>query len=155
MSNYRILVNRTTAHISGSSINPNAAAYTMNRCSAITRGNLAQTGKAIENAADAIKAAGQARAKVCRNCLKAVEADVAAEAAYTERLVNSLTPATEGHDLGEVDITAAPVVSAVVLPQGVTMDEATRVLSGPIKHMIALYESGLAVLTDEGDLVLR
>lgn len=50
-------------------------------------------------------------------------------------------------------VTEAPAVTAVALPVGVTMDETTRVLSGPIKHMKALYESGTAVIRD-GDLVL-
>lgn len=50
-------------------------------------------------------------------------------------------------------IVETPAVTAVVLPEGVTMN-ADRSLSGPVKHMLALYESGAAVINDSGDLVL-
>lgn len=41
-----------------------------------------------------------------------------------------------------------------VLPQSVTMDPETRVLSGQIKDMRDLYLRGLAELNDSGDLIL-
>lgn len=151
-----LLVNRTTIHIDFGTISATAGAYTMNRCGSITRGNLA-TLKKFTTLAD-LKAYldGYTGRKVCKTCLKALDAVVAEELAYQERLAASLMPATEAHDLGHVDPTAAPVVSAVVLPEGVWMEQdGSRILRGKVGHMLALMDSGLAVLTDDGDLVLR
>lgn len=54
---------------------------------------------------------------------------------------------------------AAPVAyrpwGPEVLPASVTMDPATRVLSGQVRDMLDLYKRGLAELDDAGDLVLR
>lgn len=41
-----------------------------------------------------------------------------------------------------------------VLPPSVTMDPVTRVLSGQARDMLDLYQRGLAVLDDAGDLIL-
>lgn len=53
---------------------------------------------------------------------------------------------------------AAPVAyrpwGTDVLPPSVTMDPVTRVLSGQARDMLDLYQRGLAVLDDSGDLVL-
>lgn len=78
---FTILVNQTTAHISTGLIREGASDETMNRCSAVTKGNLATRGKAHENGADALKAARNARGKVCKTCVKVVEEAIAAEAA--------------------------------------------------------------------------
>lgn len=153
---FRILVNRTTAHITGFEVKPGTSQWTLNHCAAVTRSTLAQTGKAHDKIEDAVKAAKAARAKVCKNCLKAAEAEIQAELDYQDRLAASLMPATESHDLGYVDPTAPAVVSAVVLPEGVWMEQdGSRILRGKVGHMLALMDSGLAVLTEDGDLVLR
>lgn len=151
---YSIKVNRTTAHIAGFATKCNGPKvdrsaqtgvvgyYAENACGSITRGNLATTGAEHATAADALKAARLTRSKVCKNCERAALAQIALdEQAAAEA---AATVADE----------QAPAVTAIVLPQGVTMNETTRVLSGPIRNMRALMDSGLAVLTDDGDLVL-
>jgi hypothetical protein len=149
----QILVNRTTAHVNTGTVRDGADDYTMNRCGAVTKGNLARTGGDYD-AKDVLAAAAKVRAKVCKNCAKAVADELAKEEAYQARLAASLMPATEAHDLGYVDPTAPAHVSTVVLPVGVTMDADTRILSGKVGPMLALMNDGLAVLTEDGDLVL-
>lgn len=51
-------------------------------------------------------------------------------------------------------LTAPAPVATPELPAGVTMDPATRVLSGTWRGMRDLYESGRATIVD-GDLILR
>ena len=133
MKQYTIRVNRTTAHVAGFEISATAGEFTLNHCGAVTRSNLARTGKTYTNAADALKAARAARSKVCKNCEKAALAQIELDGVAAQ-----------------VDV---PAVTAIVLPAGVTMG-ADRVLSGPIKHMKALYDSGAARITDDGDLIL-
>jgi hypothetical protein len=91
----------------------------------------------------------------CRRCLKLLADEQAKEEAYQDRLAASLMPATEAHDLGHYDPTAPAHVSTAVLPANVTMDPVTRVLSGQFKAMKALYEDGLAFLSEDGDLILK
>ncbi len=121
-------MNRTTAHIAGFDASATAGHYTLNHCAAVTRSNLARTGKTHTSAADALAAAARTGRKVCKNCERAA--------------------------LARIELDQAPAVTAVALPQGVTMDETTRVLSGPVRHMRALWMSDVARLTADGDLVL-
>lgn len=136
MNEYTIRVNRTTAHIAGFEAKADAGEFTMNHCGAVTRSNLARTGQPVATAAEALKAARASRSKVCKNCERAALAQIELD-----------------EQTAAAPVAQAPAVSAVVLPVGVTMDASTRVLSGPVKHMKALYDSGAAVIRD-GDLVL-
>jgi hypothetical protein len=96
----RFVYNRTTTHIDFGTVSASAGAYTMNRCGAITKGNLAN-GKSFDSLADLqADLDGYQPRKVCKTCLKALAAVIAEEAAYQDRLAASLAPATEAHDLG-------------------------------------------------------
>lgn len=127
MSDYSIRYNRTTNHIAGFEI-ASTDAYTQNTCGALTRSSPVRSGKTFTTAAEALDAARKLGGrKICKNCERAALAQIARD--------------------------EIPAVTAVVLPAGVTMN-ADRSLSGPVKHLIALYESDAAYLNDAGDLIL-
>lgn len=127
MNQYGIHYNRTTNHITGFALK-STNEFTMNTCGAVTRSNLARSGKTYDTASEALAAARSLGGRrLCKNCERAALAQIELE---------------------------APAVTAIALPPGVTMEGTTRVLSGPIRHMKALYDSGTAVINGEGDLVL-
>ena len=152
--NATIHYNRTTNHIDFGTVRTGAGQNVMNRCGSVTRGNLAK-GRTFEGLDDLKYYVDHNARKLCKNCLKALEAEIASEQAYQARLAASLMPATEGDDLGGFEPGAPAVVSTVVLPHNVTMDPATRILSGQFRAMKSLMDCGLALMTEDGDLVLR
>lgn len=151
MSAYQVKVNRTTAHIDGfaektTGNGSHDSYWAENVCGSLTRGNLANTGKPVATAAEALKEARLSRSKVCKNCERAALAqialDEAAAAAETEAVTETPAP-----------IAYAPF-TAEVLPVGVTM-AAGRTLSGPVKSLLDMHRRGIATLTEDGDLVLK
>lgn len=95
---FGLKVNKSTIHITGleaastalgNEIGGVVGYYAESACSALTRGRFATTGKQVETAAEALAVAqSNSRAtgrKICKNCLKAAETQIAAdEAAQVE-----------------------------------------------------------------------
>lgn len=132
--NYSIRYNRTTNHITGFNLNASATDTTMNTCGSVTRSTLAQ-GKSFETLAEVRAYIETAQRRICKNCLKALDAAIAAEAEAAAETVTYEPFGTE------------------VLPVGVTMD-ANRILSGPAKDLLDMYRRRIAVLTADGSLAL-
>lgn len=139
MNTYTIHYNRTTNHINGFAI-ASTSEYTMNTCGSITRSSLAK-GQSFGTAAEALESAKKNGRRVCKNC----------EAAALKQIALDEAAAAEAETVTEVE---APAVTAIVLPALVTMNATTRVLSGPVRHLRALMNSGAAIITADGDLVL-
>jgi hypothetical protein len=156
MNQYGIHYNRTTNHITGFALK-STDEFTMNTCGAVTRSTLARSGKTHATAADALAAARSLGGRrLCKNCERAALAQIELDelaAVPTLEEYEAADQAEYAEFMGDL-LDDAPAVTAIALPSGVTMDETTRVLSGPIKHMKALYDSGTAVINGEGDLVL-
>lgn len=142
MNTYTIHYNRTTNHINGFAI-ASTSEYTMNTCGSITRSSLAK-GQSFGTAAEALESAKKNGRRVCKNC----------EAAALKQIALDEAAAAEAETVTEVEATEAPAVTAIVLPALVTMNTTTRVLSGPVRHLRALMNSGAAIITEDGDLVL-
>lgn len=123
---YGIRYNRTTNHITGLA---KIAASSWNTCGAVTRGNLAVSGATATELAEILDVARKLGGrKLCGRCEAAVMGAIADAEAATE---------------------------TVELAQGVTVNAATRVLSGPVKALTLMLAAETAIWNDNGDLILR
>ena len=92
---FTLKYNKTTTHIEGLSVQPNA-------CSVLARSRNLETGSQHETTLEALDAALQSPRKICRNCKKAAEEIISQESETNAPEAAKIAPATDTTEVTEM-----------------------------------------------------